>query len=101
MTVDDCLEIIEEYALDLYDHPLDKFMKKEYFYYETYLRWSIDEVKKYLDDHRGKDPIDILEEFKHKMNTFACESKTETSNFIFSVAYDLVTDVIDYILFYE
>ena len=70
----------------------------------SYRRWAIKDLIEtiendiYFERHlknTGIDPIYFMERYREKMDSFACLAKTEKTNLIFSVAYDLATDVLD------
>ena len=74
--------------------------KKVNFEYQSYKRSAIDEIKIWLLDHRDQNPIDAVEDFRHQVDIFACETKNGGANFMFSIYYDVATDVLDMLISY-
>lgn len=64
----------------------------------SYKRWAAREIRDYLDRHRKHEPINAVEEFRYSMDQFACSTKNPRKNFMFSVAYDVATDILDMLL---
>lgn len=67
---------------------------KTLFAQKSYSNWAKKEIDRYLAQNKG-DSIDAVEEFRSMMDSFACNAKTAEANFMFSVAYDVATDVLD------
>lgn len=98
MSVITALSIIDSLREGWYDSPFIYFQKKIEFEYKSYQHSAIVEIKRYLMEHNKEDPIKMLEEFRYQMDFFACETKNPTANFMFSVYYDVATDVMDTLL---
>lgn len=96
------LSIIDQIYIDFFKRDFKDFAKSKRinFEYRSYSRWALNEIRQYIIKYRNKDPIEVLGEFKYKMDQFACESKSE-ANFIFSIAYDITELVIDELLTYK
>lgn len=98
MTANQALSAIDSLRKGWYHPPTRYYIKKGEFEYESYKCSGIDEIKLYLMRHKGEDPIMTVERFRHMMDDFACEAKTSSANFMFSVYYDVATDVLDVLL---
>lgn len=68
---------------------------KALFAQGSYNRWAMKEIDKYIAQNKDRSIIEVLEEFRYKMDRFACNARTGEANFMFSVAYDVVTDMLD------
>lgn len=102
MEIKFALSRIDQIYIDFFKRDFKDFTrcKRIDFEYNSYSRWALNELRQYIIKNRNKDPIDSLNEFKYKMDQFACQSKSE-ANFIFSVAYDITVFVIDELMTYE
>lgn len=74
--------------------------KKRYFAFESYERWAIKEVNRLFSIHPEVSPIVLVEDFRAKMDEFACRAKTGNASIMFSVAYDTATDILNHLLGY-
>lgn len=70
---------------------------KKYFLYRSYVRWAADEAIDYVLVHKYISPMIALEEFLKKLDNFSCSGKDVDVRYIFSIAYDTVQDIIDFI----
>lgn len=93
------------YALSVINKMREEWYRppKEYQYgfrfeYDSYKHSAISEICMYLMEHELEDPIEALETFRCEMDNFACNAKTTSTNFMFSVYYDIATDVLDVLL---
>lgn len=98
MTINRALSIIDSLREGWYGSPMLYFQKKIEFEYKSYQHSALEEIKRCLIRHNKEDPIKMLEEFRYQMDCFACETKNPTANFMFSVYYDVATDVLDVLL---
>lgn len=89
------LSMIDKLRDEWYNPPITYHQKRAEFEYDSYKRSAINEIKMYLMSNDSKNPIIAVEEFRHMMDVFACETKDGNSNFMFSVYYDVATDVLD------
>lgn len=64
------------------------------FSLQCYNSWSFNEIKEHLHN-TDKPLIDALEEFRSKMDDFACAAKTDDARLVFAAAYDVATDILD------
>lgn len=72
--------------------------KREVFDLYSYSIWSLQELKDYVMCHYCHGIYDIqyyIEEFRDMMDKFACSANTEITNYMFSLAYDEVTNFLD------
>lgn len=67
---------------------------KALFAQESYTRWAMKEIDDYLAQNNGGS-IEILEEFRKNMDYFACNARTDHAKLMFSVAYDVATNLLD------
>lgn len=98
MTVNRALSIIDSLREGWYESPILYFQRKIEFEYKSYQHSALGEIRQYLIRHNKENPIKMLEEFRYQMDVFACETKNPTANFMFSVYYDVATDVLDTLL---
>lgn len=98
MNIKKVLSIIDTLREGWYDPPSNYYQKKEEFQYRSYAHSAMDELKFYLMEHENENPITAIEEFRHKMDDFSCEAKNENISIMFSVYYDVSTDVLDALL---
>lgn len=98
MTIIRALSIIDSLREGWYDPPMTYLQKRIEFEYKSYQCSALEEIERYLTKHNKEDPIEMLEEFRYQMDCFACETKNPTANFMFSVYYDVATDVMDTLL---
>lgn len=100
MTKSYLLDLLSVYTKDLEDIPSNRYYetKKYYFLYDVYIKWSMEMIEEYLMKSKNYscDGLMVLEELAHKMDTYACQAKTDDAKFIFSTAYDVVTDFIGF-----
>lgn len=72
-----------------------------YYEYEIYRSSGLEEIKMELQRNRQKNPILVLENFRDRMDTYACIAKGGSANLIFSTYYDVATEVLDQLLIKE
>lgn len=92
------LSIVDKIRNDWYDPPRNCRKKRIEFEYQSYKKSALDEIKMYLMENENENPISLMEIFRSRMDDFACRSKSGTANFMFSVYYDVATDVIDVLI---
>lgn len=73
-------------------------IKKPKFKQKSYARSALNEIYLYLIEHENDDPIDTLENFRSMMDNFSCKAKNIEARFMFSVYYDVASDVLDVLL---
>lgn len=94
--VDQAMLIVREIKDEWYQQPNNYYsVKKELFELRSYQRWALDEIEQYLSKHPYEHPIESLETFRYNMDFAATETKSAAANFAFSVAVDVVLDVLD------
>lgn len=99
MDMNTALVLINQLRDELYSHPKEYYrQKRAYFEYQSFKSSAIEELMMYLIRHKNKNPIDAIEDFRYQMDCFACKTRNGIANFIFSVYYDVVTDVLDQLL---
>lgn len=94
MTVERALWLLDRMAT-WYPEPTEKIRKEE-FDLLAYNHWAYKELSNYVYRRKSDiSPVSAVEEFREKMDDYACKAKTGEANFIFSVAYDVATDILD------
>ena len=88
------LRLIDSLREGWYNPPTNYHQKKNEFERLSYQRSAIDEIKLYLMEHENEDPIEMIEKFRKEMDDVSCRSKC----IMFSVYYDVATDVLDVLL---
>lgn len=82
-----------------YAPPFRYYMKKNAFDKMSYKRWTVFELRDFaMRQPYEMRPVDIVEKFRKMADNFACSNKAEDIKFIFSVAYDTATDILDMLL---
>jgi hypothetical protein len=76
---------------------LGSWCGKELLEERSLSRWAVDEILIELKKNDGQSPMDILERLRKKWDDIACSKKGEVGR-AYSVAYDTITDVIDYLI---
>lgn len=93
------LTVIDEMREEWYKAPTTYYHRKKVdFEYQSYKRSAMEEIKIYLMEHKDEDPVFAMENFRYQMDCFACETKNGNANFMFSIYYDVATDVLDVLL---
>lgn len=98
MTTIRALSIIDSLREGWYDSPITYNKKRAYFECESYQHSAIGEIRRYLMDHNKEDPIKVVDDFCYMVDDFACKTKNSTASFMFSVYYDVATDIMDALL---
>lgn len=93
------LLVIDELQNEWYNSPASYYHRKKIdFECQSYKRSAIDEIRFYLSEHENEDPILAIEDFRYMVDVFACDAKNGSANFMFSVYYDVATDILDTLL---
>lgn len=71
---------------------------KTLFAQRSYTRWAMDEINRYICKNEDLPVIELLEAFRLKMDRFACDARTDHGKFMFSVAYDVATNMLDEVI---
>lgn len=88
------ISVIEDYMFDLFE-PGRNWPKYE-FRKRSYGRWAAEEILKSIQRHRNISPMEVVEEFVLRTNEFSgIEHDERNDSFIFSVAHDVATDILD------
>lgn len=98
MNVKSVLSVIDTLRDGWYDPPHTYKIKKIDFMLKSYSRSAMEEIKLYLMGNDQKDPISVIEDFRYLVDDFACNTENADANFMFSVYYDVATDVLDTLL---
>lgn len=87
------------YTSGMYSFPKSyRHTKPAVFALESYKRWAIGELRDFVEQRIYSRPIDSVEAFRKRMDNYACMAKTEEAKYMFSTAYDVVTDILDMML---
>lgn len=70
-----------------------RYQQKDIENIKVYEKWAISEILEYINKS-DKRTIDAVEEFRDKMDDYACKG-----NYIFSIAYDTATCVLDALIY--
>lgn len=96
MDVQYALLIINELEEEWYKPPEEYFHRKKIdFEYQSYKHSAIEEIKRYLLEHKNDSPFESIDDFRHMTDTIACNTGNEKTNFRFSVYCEVATDVLD------
>lgn len=101
MDVYDVLEVISNIRFELYSpKSMPTIAPSEKFYYHSYCKWALDELERELWKNKDeKDVMYFLEEYRRKMDDFSClPGKSAETCWMFSIAYDMVTFVIEEVI---
>lgn len=76
-----------------------------HFTQSSYSHWAVDEILMYIFVHLKLTPIQAVERFRAKMNSYSTMqkdgSRNTEANCIFSIAYDVATDILDILIAME
>lgn len=84
-----------------YDEPHTIYKKEgdsAFFRQSVYSKWAIKEIFRYLDENRHLEIIESLENFRYMADNYACKKEDPQISFMFSVAKDVATDILDYVI---
>lgn len=99
MKINKAIILVDNHIREFYGKPSIYIGKDSLKFREkSYQNWAALELRKRLDKYRSHDPIELVEDFRHDMSDLACYAKTSKDNFMFSVAYDVATDILDMLL---
>lgn len=88
------ISVIEEYMFDLFE-PGRNWPKYE-FRKRSYGRWAAEEILKSIHHRQDISPMQVVEEFFRRTEEFSgIEHDERNDSFIFSVAHDVATDILD------
>ena len=88
------ISVIEDYMFDLFD-PGRNWPKYE-FRKRSYERWAAEEILKSIQRHQDIPPMKVVKEFVRRTDEFSgIEHDERNDSFIFSVAHDVATDILD------
>ena len=93
------LSVINDLRDEWYKPPSSYYHRnRAEFEQQCYARSAMDEIRFYLMEHENENPITAIENFRHMVDCFACKTKNGEVNFMFSVYYDVASDVLDVLL---
>ena len=73
------------------------------FTQSSYSHWAVDEILMYIFVHLNLTPVQAVERFRSKMNYYSTmQDKVDSeANCIFSIAYDVATNILDVLIAME
>lgn len=98
MKLKKALKIIDRMRKESYQSPKTYWMDSTKFAYRSYQKWALDEIRLYLLIRSDQNPIERIEDFRYQMDVAATRATTDSCNFMFSIAYDVASDVLDVLL---
>lgn len=99
VTAKNVLSILNSLREGCYNSPtIYHARKKVEFKCQSYQHAAIEEIKLYLLEHKNQDPLSAIEDFRYQVDCFACEAQDGDTNFMFSIYYDVATDILDILL---
>ena len=88
------ISVIEDYMFDLFEP--GRIWTKHEFRKRSYGRWAAEEILKSIQHHPDISPMEVVEEFVRRTDEFSgIEHDERNDSFIFSVAHDVATDILD------
>lgn len=75
-----------------------KRMKETTIANQSYRRWALRELGDFLSSCPDHEPIFLLEKYRSVMNDKACNGKTEEFRYVFTMCYEVATEVMDMLL---
>lgn len=75
--------------------PTEYYHRNHKFEVETYQKWAIDELLRYIYEHLDQNVIDSMYAFKQMMGELSCRAKTIDGSFMMSTAEDMTQTIID------
>ena len=73
--------------------PPAKHWPRYWFDKNSYSRWAVSEILDLLSNRGDTTPSKIVEDFADKMDRYACYN--DTARYIFSIAREAATDILD------
>lgn len=91
------IKIVKTFLMDHYAIP-DGYVDKTTFKAQSYSAYAFEELIRYIRKHRHSNIMWATEQFRHKLDAFACSTESEEANFMFSCMYDAMTDFLDWLV---
>lgn len=99
MMMNKALKLIGYHNRKYYKRPFKEYgMDKDLYKEREYKYQAANDILNYLNNHRDWEPLNAIEEFRYTMDTLATATKSSKKNYMFSVAYDVATDILDMLL---
>lgn len=92
------LSIIDSLQHGWYNPPVNYYQKRINFETQSYRHSAIREILFYLLDHVDESPISAIEDFRRLVDGLSCIGPNENVRFMFSVYYDVATEVLDVLI---
>lgn len=95
------LALLQLHVREYYENPrkippAKKRIARRRWLIQVYQRWAAEEMVLYLKQSTSDDLVFAAEQFAKMMDDFACRAN-ENSKQMFSVAYDVAMEMIDYL----
>lgn len=69
--------------------------RKDLYKQCVYGKWALLEIRQYLLEH-AQDPLELaIEQYRKLMDEYCLQAKNEDTSIMFSVAYDVATEMLD------
>lgn len=94
--MEDIYKAIRQYSFYHYPYP-DECIDQTMFNAKSYSAYAFEELINFVRKNNFG-AFEAVEEFRHKMDTYAAEAKTEESSFMFSCMCDAITDFLDWLI---
>lgn len=91
----DMMDFIEKRKNKLYRMDRGKPWKHGEFERVAYSKWALEELLRFLKNHKYMDGLQAIEVFRKQIDDCGCTAKTNQGKMIFLYAYDAVTYMLD------
>lgn len=90
--------LLDEMEREDYTPPSSYYMRDDVFMYQSHRHWAIKEIKLYFEERIDQDPLYLIENFRRMVDYYSCKTKVKELDIMYSVAYDVATDVLDVLI---
>lgn len=90
--------IMRKLSLFSYPRPIDYKVSPAVFSYHSYSSWAKRELDLYILEHYWLSKEEAIESFRKEMDEYCCRAPTQNAKYMFSIAYDVATNILDRIL---
>lgn len=82
-----------------YEEP-DRYysLKRSQFRQKSLTYWAAKEVVEEVRRHPGENAINVVENFRDRMDDFCCIAKTDEAREIFATLYEVSTNALDFLI---
>lgn len=97
---EDLHDLLETWMVSWEYHEPKKYysVKRSHFLREVLDYWAATEVVQEVFKHSEMDPLDVLNEFRDRMDAYACVAKTDRAKDIFIALYDAANNAVDFLI---